>query len=505
MSMSKVIANKIPLHIMSKPIEVEVCIIGGGVSGLKAAHTLLNYSESKYSSKDLILLEAQDRLGGRIFTDRTSSKLGLSYDLGASWFHDSLNNVVLEESINDGSFNVMEDGYYDDKDMKVFASDKDGPLDVNDMRLHRVAEDLEKFIELYYFDDLDKKDMPLYKIVGMFMEKHSSRLTTEQKKYCNTMLRYLELWYGITWDKISAKYSIMDHQGRNLFNKKGYDFVINKLSRDIPEDRILLAHPVTSIIRNNKNGDKKVAVESANGPTVYCNYLIVTVPQSILSLSPLHIHGITWTPPLPSNITNALESIHFGALGKVIFEFDSCWWDINEDRFEILADSTDDSLLSESLKLPPKSFSFPVFAVNYAAVHKNSTKGASLCILTQSPLTDYLESHPDQAWSYFKPMLAKLKFSDHEVSDPINTITSNWTNNPYVRGSYSAVESGDDPLDIITQLSGEHDCGLTDKNIRFAGEHTILDGSGCVHGAYMSGQREAIWILKDSGAISTAE
>lgn len=166
---------------MTQSIEVEVCIIGGGVSGLKAAHTLLNHSGSKYSSKDLILLEAQDRLGGRIFTDRKSSKLGISYDLGASWFHDSLNNVVLEESIKDGTFNVMEDGYYDDKDIRVFASDEDGPLDVNNMKLHRVAEDLEKFIELYYFDDLNKADMSLNEIVELFMEKHSSRLTTEQK------------------------------------------------------------------------------------------------------------------------------------------------------------------------------------------------------------------------------------------------------------------------------------------------------------------------------------
>ena len=254
-----------------------------------------------------------------IFTNRKSSKLGISYDLGASWFHDSLNNVVLEESIKDGTFNVMEDGYYDDKDIRVFASDEDGPLDVNNMKLHRVAEDLEKFIELYYFDDLNKADMSLNEIVELFMEKHSSRLTTEQKRYCSTILRYLELWYGITWDKISAKYSIMDHQGRNLFNKKGYDFLINKLALGIPEDRILHSHPVTNIIRNNKKGNERVAVESSNGPTVYCNYLVVTVPQSILSLSPLHTHGITWIPPLPSNITDALENIHFGALGKVDF------------------------------------------------------------------------------------------------------------------------------------------------------------------------------------------
>lgn len=484
---------------MSEPIEVEVCIIGGGVSGLKAAHTLLHHPESVLSPNDLILLEAQDRLGGRIYTDKTSSKLGLSYDLGASWFHDSLNNVVLSESIKDDTFDIKKDGYYDDKDMKSFASELDGPLDVNNLKLHRVAEDIEKYIELHYFDCLDRKDVSLCDIVGLFMEEYGDRLTEEQKHYCGNMLRYLELWYGITWDKISAKYAVMDHQGRNLFNKKGYSFVIDKLLAGVPSNRILKQHPVASIIRNNKGG-KKVCVDCTNGTKVLCNYLVVTVPQSILSLAPSDPHAITWTPPLPSSITDALNNVHFGALGKVIFEFESPWWDINEDRFEVLPDSTENTLLSDPLDLAPDSFRFPVFVVNYGAVYKDCSKGASFCILTQAPLTNYLESNPHEAWSYFKPMLSKLAVDQKIVPDPINTVTSNWTNNPYIRGSYTAVETGDDPLDIITQLSGEHQGGLTDRNIRFAGEHTILDGSGCVHGAYMSGDREGVWIVNDMKA-----
>lgn len=483
--------------IMSQPIEVEVCVIGGGVSGLKAVHTLINLPESGYSTEDVILVEAQDRLGGRIFTDRKSSKLGLSYDLGAAWFHDSLNNVVLSESVRDGIFNVREDGYYDDKDMKYFASDQDGPLDVNNLKLERVVEDIQKFIQLYYVNN-SGKDISLSEIVTLFMAKYASRLSAEQKHHCGNMLRYLELWYGITWDKISAKYSIEDHGGRNLFNKKGYDFVINKLAQGVPNDRILLNHPISGIVRNNGNANRKVSVESCSGATIHCNYLIVTVPQSILSLRASHPQGITWTPPLPSKFTITLDRMHFGSLGKVIFEFEAAWWDINLDRFEILPDSTDNSLLSFPLDLLPEKFRFPTYVVNYAAVYSDSTNGASLCVLTQSPLTNYLESHPQEAWPYFKPMLSKIALAGQDVSDPINTITSNWTNNPYIKGSYSAVESGDDPLGLIAQFSGENNCGLTDKNIRFSGEHTILNGHGCVNGAYMSGEREALWILNDT-------
>nr|BAF93947.2 diacetylspermine oxidase [Debaryomyces hansenii] len=486
---------------MSQPIEVDACIVGGGVSGLKAFHTLLHHSQSKFNAENLVLVEAQNRLGGRIHTDHKSSKLGLSYDLGAAWFHDSLTNVVLKESIEDKSFNVSKDGYYDDKDIKVYASDSEKPLEINQAKLHRVAEDIEKFIELYFFEELDKEDIALCEIVEIFKAKYDDRLTEDQKRYCGLMLRYLELWYGITWDKISSKFAIMAHQGRNLYNKKGYDFVINKLLSKIPSDRVLLDHAVTFIDRNNKGHGKRVLVECANGQQIFCNYLVVTVPQSILALSPDSSHGITWTPPLPKNVCEALSKIHFGALGKVIFEFDAIWWSESEDRFEILADQVpNNSSLSAPLKGPPEKFTFPTFAINYSAMHGSSK--ASLALLTQSPLTEYVESHPEKAWSYFKPMLSKLAIDNKHVSDPINTITSNWTNNPYIRGSYTAVHTGDDPLDLITQLSGEHGCGLSEKNIRFAGEHTTIDGSGCVHGAYMSGEREALWVLKDTGAIS---
>ncbi|KAK6457390.1 amine oxidase [Scheffersomyces xylosifermentans] len=487
---------------MSSVLTVEVVVIGAGVAGLKTAHDLLNDPKSKLSSSQVIVLEAQDRIGGRIKTDCTSSKLGYSYDLGAAWFHDTLSNEVLKEAIEDNDislFNVEEDTYYDDKDAQLYAPEHEGPLDVVGLKLNRVNEDLEKFIELYFVESLSIPDLSLQDVSERFFIQYDRLLTEDQKFYCRRIIRHYELWYGITWDKISGKYSIMDHNGRNLLNKKGYQFLIEKLQRGIPNDRILTNHAVKKIDRTNKVNGKKVAIETTNGQSIYCNYVVVTVPQSILQLKESDAHGIQWVPPLPPNVTSALESIHFGALGKVIFEFDNVWWDPNEDRFDILADETIGIVPFEHLKSLPVPFSYPAFIINFASIHKdNNPKGSSLCIFTQSPLTDYLESHKNEAWTYFKPMLAKLARSGQKVSDPINVITSDWTQNPYVRGSYSALYTNDDPSELIIQLSGEFDgCGILDKNIRFAGEHTISDGAGCVHGAFASGKREAAWIIEN--------
>lgn len=465
----------------------KVCVIGAGVSGLRAAHKLLTTPGTPFKPSDVIILEAQDRLGGRIKTDTTLSEHGLSYDLGAAWFHDALTNSVLYGSIEDGSFDVKTDGYFNDGSMNYYASEFPGKIDASSLKLEQVVEDIEKYIEIHFLLSLDVPDMSLADIVATYMEKHDQFLTSDQKSLCGRMCRYLELWFGISATDISAKYAVMSHQGRNLFNKKGYSFLIEKLVRQL-ECEILTNEQVKDIHRDVEGKLYKHLVTSVSGTEIGADYLVVTVPQSILSLEVTHPYGLNWNPPLPENIRLALKNIHFGALGKVIFEFEEIWWDSNQDGFEILPDF--DNNVDSNIE----PFKYPIYIVNYATIKPNA---ASLVILTQSPVTEYLEKNPHLAWEYMKPMLSKISL--RPISEPINTIVTDWTQNPFIRGSYSALYVGDDPSDTIIQLSGEYDaCGLgSGSTIRFAGEHTIADGAGCVHGAYDSGDRAADWILAD--------
>ncbi|KAI5959297.1 CBP1 [Candida pseudojiufengensis] len=464
--------------------------LGAGISGLKAAHTLL--LDPNIGPDDVTIIEAQDHVGGRLkTTEESQSKLGIRYDLGASWFHDSLNNSALDYIIDGNEIDLKNDVYYDDKDVQVYSSE--GLLDVADLKLNRVLEDIEKYIELYFHEDIERKDLSCIEIVDKFLDKYDLLLTDEQKKYCARMMRYLELWFGITSDISSGKYAVMDHQGRNLLNKKGYYYLVELISSEIPSSSILLNEQAKVINRKMKDG--KVCVETKSGLKIYSDYIIVTTPLSILQLDQDHEYGIKWNPPLPEKVQSSLKTMHFGALGKVVLEFDEIWWDPTQDRFQIIADNVPTDGLYKKLESLPKPFTYPVYCVNFARVHPEKN-GGSLVFLTQSPLTEYLESHPKEVWEYYKPMLQKM--AKKPISDPINTIVTNWTLNPYIRGAYSAMHVGDDANDLIITLSGEFpNCGLSEKNIRFAGEHTISDGAGCVHGAFNSGVREASWILKD--------
>ena len=64
-----------------------VLVIGAGVAGLRAAQVLAEQGLS------VIVLEARDRIGGRVWTDRPWD--GAALDLGASWIHGVSQNPLM--------------------------------------------------------------------------------------------------------------------------------------------------------------------------------------------------------------------------------------------------------------------------------------------------------------------------------------------------------------------------------------------------------------------------
>ncbi|MEM6502073.1 MAG: FAD-dependent oxidoreductase [Cyanobacteria bacterium P01_C01_bin.89] len=62
-------------------------IVGAGIAGIVAAHAL------SQAGRNVQVIEARDRIGGRIHTDYSS---GVACDLGASWLHGPIGNPLTE-------------------------------------------------------------------------------------------------------------------------------------------------------------------------------------------------------------------------------------------------------------------------------------------------------------------------------------------------------------------------------------------------------------------------
>ena len=61
-------------------METKIVVVGAGISGLYAAYLLV---QKKF--KNVVVLEAQDRVGGRVQSVRT--KDGQNVDVGGQWIH----------------------------------------------------------------------------------------------------------------------------------------------------------------------------------------------------------------------------------------------------------------------------------------------------------------------------------------------------------------------------------------------------------------------------------
>lgn len=440
-----------------------VIIIGTGVSGLSAAEELAQ------KGVEYLLLEARDRVGGRIYTFREGL---IPYDLGASWAHDTLSNKLFDKCLASDDYSKY-GLYYDDMKPLMFSKTHTNE-DFERGKVEQVVKEIEKFMELKYFEEIGKEDVSVKDICMDYFKSHGKLLTEFQKVYAGQVLRSLELWHGVGWNDMSAKFGLVDNVGRNCLFTNGYDLVVEDMMACLDKSRIRLNSPVVSVDRNT------YTVKTAQGAALSCDFLICTVPQSILQ-QPANEGGIEWTPPLPQRIRASLDNMSWGKLGKVVFEFEEPWWKtLDQDRFLAISDGT-----------PECEWDYPVLILNY---YKSKGVAALLCF-TQGELTEQVERHPEGAWTVMKPVLERLSvLANSTCSPPSRTIVTDWTVNKYSLGSYAACRPGNDPTDVVVQLSQG-----VDRRIRFAGEHTILDGAGAVHGAWMSGKREAHHVLAQMG------
>lgn len=493
--------------------EKTVVIVGAGIAGLKAASRLY-----EGGVKNCIVLEARDRIGGRLYT--VEGYQGRKYDVGASWHHDTLTNkLFLEEA----QLPPSEHGprFVFDDDQAIIVDQHRGRIDFDpQMNLELLNEELSSFTDQEFHQKLGVSDCSFYEIVLRYLFEKRQFLTDDQIQFLPQVSRFLELWHGIDWTSLSAKDTYFGHFGRNAM-VLNYDSVVARVASSFPSDWIRMKTEVNSIKR-----DGDVIVTTTNGEQFRCGHVIVTIPQSVLELSleksePRKQGKILFEPPLRRTITNAFERMHYGCLGKVIFEFEKCQWSLERSKILTLANSNDDFAkevrcaadfpqLLKSLEKndggdgKPKAWDHPHLFINLA----KTTGVPSLVMLMQEPLTQFIESLGDdknRVFEFFEPVVNKLMLelgsgpvfnamgsdvTNGESPTLKNIIVTNWSREPYSLGAYTACHPGDDPIDMVTALTD----GQDDK-IRFAGEHTIMDGAGCAYGAWESGKREADYVL----------
>lgn len=420
--------------------QAKVIVIGAGISGLAAARTLAE------KNIDVIILEARNRIGGRMWTD---SSLGVPLDLGASWIHGVNGNPITELAKR---FNAKTIPTIDDNGI-VFHADGREMTSAEFLKIERLYESIyEETSEIA--EDLDE-DASLQEIFDQVIAKRN--LSAEELRGLNLYIQYeTSLDYAADPKNLSVWEWDSDEtfSGQHVIFPQGYNQITNGLAQGLD---IRLNTEVMKI-KYSQNG---VEVETRDG-IFTSEKVVVTIPLGVLKQA-----QIKFEPPLPSSKQESINRLKMGLLNKVYLKFPKIFWD----------DVENISYVGEWM-----------LWLNYAAYNGEPI----LLAFEGGEKARALEELSDDEMVASAMQTLRFLYGD-EIPAPESFLITRWGKDKFSFGSYSFIPpfaSGDD-FDALFEP--------VDDVLFFAGEATSRKHFATVHGAYLSGVEAGKLVMRESG------
>jgi len=421
----------------------DTIVVGAGVAGLSAARLLAGVG------RRVVVLEARDRVGGRVWTDRTD---GLITDMGASWIHGVAGCPVAAAAESFGMRTV---------EFSVGGYQPDGrPIAYYDHLGARLSADEAR----RFAADVHAVDTVLKEVVATSAPKSSYRDVTDAAlsrfqwppDRAHRVREYLEHrseeQYG-AWIEDLAAHGLDDDSivGDEVVFPNGYDALPARLSEGLD---IRLLHEV-SHVRWSPEG---VEVSTRQGAFT-AHHAVVTVPVGVLQSDVFTIE-----PPLPEPVAGALSRLTMNAFEKVFLRFSTRFWD--PDVYAIRQLGPEGRWWHSWYDLSP--------------LHGTPT------LLTFAAGPAAIETRDWDAERVAASVLAQLRrlYGDR-VEQPTHVHMTRWQDDPYARGSYAYMAVGSrtsDHDDLATPVGGV---------LHLAGEATWTDDPATVPAAMYSGHRAA--------------
>jgi monoamine oxidase len=279
---------------MAKP---EILIIGAGAAGLMAAYTL-----SK-AGKSVAVLEARDRIGGRIHT--LDHEFPFRHgELGAEFVHGNL-PVTMQLMHESGLEYVSTTG-----EMWRY---RDGRLSRNSWNMPGWDDLMKKFRQL-------KEDMT----IADFLEQYFGGKKYEQLR--KWVVRFTS-GYDTADPAKASVFALRDEWGNEDDDAQyriagGYGKLMDYLAN---ESRLHSAeYHFNSVVKHIDWSGSGIKATLSNGNAHDANKAILALPLGVLQAK-----SVTFEPSL-EKYNKALAQIGFGAIVKILFEFRDAFWDNDE-------------------------------------------------------------------------------------------------------------------------------------------------------------------------------
>ncbi|MEX0767143.1 MAG: FAD-dependent oxidoreductase [Microthrixaceae bacterium] len=295
-------------------------IIGAGIAGVTAAQELTK------AGHQVTLLEASDRMGGRIKTVQPTG-WPIPIELGASWVHDTSASELAAELSELGVSTVPFD--YDQSAI--------GPNGQPVANIERLTEPAEETVELAttWASDQDV-DLSLAQAIqqsGAVEETDVSPLTLAA-----VLNSSITTEYGASAEEISAWWGQEEgSEGEDLLVTGGYDQLASSsltkspltkspLTKSSQQGLTIQFNQKVSTVRWSESDVSITHTDSTqtvsdNDSQSTADRVVITVPLGVLKAE-----TITFSPPLPADKLNSINAIGMGVLDKYWFRFEEQFW-----------------------------------------------------------------------------------------------------------------------------------------------------------------------------------
>ncbi|KAK3315785.1 putative amine oxidase [Apodospora peruviana] len=448
------------MQIPATPIDVDVVIVGAGLSGLRAT------VEIHKAGFSCAVLEATNHVGGKTLSVRGSPGVGCGaegwVDLGAAWINDTTQREMYGLARQFG-FELIEQRCVGSrlrqtKDGTVLAHLLGSRKETEDPEVLRLYAMVDRLTKTWLGPDKLPLDMVTFKAL-VEANCHGQEAMAAANLLTGAFL-------GVEADEVSALCVIehvksctgLENMASETLNgvqhlrvRQGAQAFASRLADLITQNSLHLSSPVTKITRSADT----CVTETATGGMFNSKKVIVSIPT-------IMYHTITFSPPLPGAKQILGESTINGYQTKVALVFSTPWW--REAGLSGAMESTKGPIAftRENCSEQDKLYSIECFIVGEEG--RKWSKPAA-------------EERQTKVWEHFVEVFGG-EVGSPAIPRPVRIIEKGWTTVPVM------------PPGGITSASGQALCAPV-GNIHFVGAETADVWRGHMEGAVRSGIRGA--------------
>ena len=443
------------------PRSVDVVVIGAGAAGTNAARLLMD------AGKDVVLLEANDRVGGRLKRGEIG---GQTIDLGGQWVGPSQTRAMeITKELGLETYPTFYKGA-----MLVEAGTGEFYKGLTALP----AEIMGEYLALIKLIDGSGADIPLDAPWSAARATEWDGMTAEtwfaQVAKTDAMRNLLRVVVEVVFSVPPSQLSVLAFlhyiKSGNGFNDitgtqrgaqqdlytNGFVSIPEKLAAMLG-DRLILGAPVSAIAQH----DAGVTVHSAKG-TFECARVVVCVPPPAAAT-------IRFTPELPYQRRGLMQRMPMGAVIKCFLAYETPFW--REDR-----------LNGQSVMASTE------FGTTFDITQPDNPRGI---------LCGFFDGAPAMRWADKSPEERRARVIEDVVTafgpkarNPIDYKENNWPRETWSIGGYTSIPTPGTLTAFGAAL--REPCG----RVHWAGTETSDVWTGYVDGALRSGDRVADEVLR---------